>query len=68
MDCEPLDQSIVERVGCDSHVETSKAVTLKWCLFNHLKAKIDECHDTTECMKAKKRYISKIRVTGRQEG
>ena len=38
----------MKRVGCDSHIETSKAVTLKKHPSGHVWTNIKECHDATE--------------------
>ena len=38
----------MKRVGCDPHVESSKAVTLKRRPSGHARANIEERHDATE--------------------
>ena len=38
----------MKRVGCDPHVMTSKAASLKRRPFSHIRANIEECHDAIE--------------------
>lgn len=38
----------MKSVGCDPHIEASKAAILKWHPSGHTRAKIDKCHDATE--------------------
>ena len=38
----------MKRVDCDSHIETSKAVTLKRRSSGHMRTNIKECHDAIE--------------------
>ena len=38
----------MKRVGCDPHVITNKAASLKRHPSNHMRANIGECHDAIE--------------------
>ena len=46
--CASCNNHIMKRVGCDPHVETCKAATLKRCPFGHVWTNIEECHELIE--------------------
>ena len=68
----------MKRVGCNSYVETNKAMTLKWRSSNHTRVKTYECHNESEedcassntpynmCIEEKTRH-EQDRATSRQE-
>ena len=41
-------QCHIKKLGCDSHIEISKAVTLERHPFDHARANIEECYDAIE--------------------